>query len=119
MEMRGFLPEFRQLARYLLVGAATNVLALAIYYVATLLAGIEPKRALTIATAVAFVSAYATNRAWTFGSDAGVRRSLLRYAAGYAASYVLQLPPSAVLGLPGHRPGAAGPPGVTSLAVVA
>ena len=35
--------------------------------------------------------AYAANRAWTFRSDVGTARSLLRYGAGYAASFVLQV----------------------------
>ena len=82
------LPEARRFARYLIVGAAANLFGLAIYYLATLAIGVEPKRALTLASAIAFVPAYAANRAWTFRSNAGTARSLLRYGAGYAASFV-------------------------------
>jgi putative flippase GtrA len=85
------LPEARRFARYLIVGAAANLFGLAIYYLATLAIGVEPKRALTLASAIAFVPAYAANRAWTFRSDAGTARSLPRYGAGYAASFVLQV----------------------------
>jgi GtrA-like protein len=85
------LPEAGRFGRYLIVGAAANLFGLAIYYLATLAIGVEPKRALTLASAIAFVPAYAANRAWTFRSNAGTARSLLRYGAGYAASFLLQV----------------------------
>ena len=85
------LPEAGRFGRYLIVGAAANLFGLAIYYLATLAIGVEPKRALTLASAIAFVPAYAANRAWTFRSNAGTARSLLRYRAGYAASFLLQV----------------------------
>ncbi|HEX8166308.1 MAG TPA: GtrA family protein [Beijerinckiaceae bacterium] len=84
------LPEAGKFARYLVVGAAANLFALSIYYGATLGAGVEPKRALTLATVIAFFPAYAANRAWTFRARAGPARSLLRYGAGYVASFALQ-----------------------------
>ena len=85
------LPEAGRFGRYLIVGAAANLFGLAIYYLATLAIGVEPKRALTLASTIAFVPAYAANRAWTFRSNAGTARSLLRYRAGYAASFLLQV----------------------------
>ena len=86
-----FHPEARQFARYLVVGAGANLFALAIYYVSTLAIGLEPKLAMTLAITIAFVPAYAANRAWTFRSDAGMARSVLRYGAGYGASFALQV----------------------------
>ena len=83
------LPEAEKFARYLAVGLGANLFALSIYYGATFGAGVEPKRALALATVVAFVPAYAANRAWTFRARGGAA-PLLRYAAGYGASFVLQ-----------------------------
>lgn len=79
-----------QLGRYSVVGVGANLLCLAVYYGLTLLLGLGPKLALTIASAVGFIVAFAANRGWTFEAAGPAGASFLRYAAGYLGSFALQ-----------------------------
>ena len=88
--------ELARLARYVMVGIATNCFALGVYYALTFGLAIEPKAALTLAAVAAFGPAYAANRSWTFRATSRHAASLWRYAAGYLASFVFQ---AAFLGL--------------------
>lgn len=83
-------PLGRQLSRYSVVGIAANLLCLAVYYGLTLLLGLGPKLALTIASAIGFIVAFAANRHWTFKAAGPAGASLPRYAAGYLGSFALQ-----------------------------
>ena len=82
--------ELARLARYVMVGIATNCFALGVYYALTFGLAIEPKAALTLAALAAFGPAYAANRSWTFRATSRHAVSLWRYAAGYLASFVFQ-----------------------------
>ena len=82
--------ELARLARYVMVGIATNCFALGVYYALTFGLAIEPKAALTLAALAAFGPAYAANRSWTFRATSRHAASLWRYAAGYLASFVFQ-----------------------------
>lgn len=82
--------ELARLARYVMVGIATNCFALGVYYALTFGLAIEPKAALTLAALAAFGPAYAANRSWTFRARTRHAVSLWRYAAGYLASFVFQ-----------------------------
>ncbi len=82
--------ELARLARYVMVGIATNCFALGVYYALTFGLAIEPKAALTLAALAAFGPAYAANRSWTFRATTRHAVSLWRYAAGYLASFVFQ-----------------------------
>ena len=76
--------------RYLVVGGATNILALAIYYAASLGVKLSPETALTIASGLCFLVSYAGNYLWSFRFKGAHARSLVRYALGYFASFLLQ-----------------------------
>jgi putative flippase GtrA len=76
--------------RYLVVGGAANILALAIYYTASLGAKLSPKTSLTTASGLCFLVSYLGNYLWSFRFKGARTRSLVRYALGYFASFVLQ-----------------------------
>ena len=82
--------ELARLARYVMVGIATNCFALGVYYALTFGLAIEPKAALTLSSMAAFGPAYAASRSWTFRTRTRHAVSLWRYAAGYLASFVFQ-----------------------------
>jgi putative flippase GtrA len=82
--------ELARVARYVMVGIATNCFALGVYYALTFGLAIEPKAALTLSATAAFGPAYAANRSWTFRARTRHAVSLWRYAAGYLASFVFQ-----------------------------
>lgn len=82
--------ELARLARYVMVGIATNCFALGVYYALTFGLAIEPKTALTLSAMAGFGPAYAANRSWTFRATTRHAVSLWRYAAGYLASFVFQ-----------------------------
>jgi putative flippase GtrA len=79
--------ELARLARYVMVGIATNCFALGVYYALTFGLVIEPKAALTLSSMAAFGPAYAASRSRTRTRHAV---SLWRYAAGYLASFAFQ-----------------------------
>src|SRR3954447_8100919 len=80
-----------QLARYLIAGAAANLLVLALYYTSTLWGGLEPKLALTLASSFGFVFSYLANRGWAFRYTGGHIASAARFGMGYLCSFSIQL----------------------------
>ncbi|WP_373867437.1 GtrA family protein [Microvirga aerophila] len=79
-----------QFLRYLAVGLGTNLFVLAIYYGASLGAGLPPKTSLAVASAIGFVVSFAANRFWAFRFTGDGPRAFLRYAASYVGSFGLQ-----------------------------
>lgn len=76
--------------RFAVVGLASNAV-LYLAYLGLTAAGVGPKVAMTLPYAVGVLQTFALNRRWTFGHEGDRRAALLRYAAVYAAGYLLNL----------------------------
>jgi putative flippase GtrA len=75
--------------KYSFVGLGANLIVLGLYFVATFRAGLQPKFAFVVASGVGFLIGYWANRSWTFQASRD-GRMFLRYAVGYAGSFLLQ-----------------------------
>ncbi len=80
-------PEIRRLARYGIVGVASNGVLYLIYLLLTA-NGVGPKTAMTLLYVVGILQSFFFNRAWTFGHRGNVPASLVKYASCYAFGYV-------------------------------
>ena len=80
----------REGVRYLVAGAATNVVVLAIYFGLSLGAGLRPVVALPAASLVGVAVGYVVHSLYTFRSGNLERPALVKYAATYAWSALFQ-----------------------------
>lgn len=80
----------RQLIRFGLVGATSNVTAYLIYLLITYL-GLEPKIAMTILFVIGAAIGFYGNRKWTFAHQGDSTRAARRFLTAYATAYLLNL----------------------------
>ena len=74
--------------RYCIVGLASNAFGYLLYLAISYL-GIGPKLAMTLLYGVAVIHTFIFNKKWTFRHEGAATPTLLRYAAVYAAGYVI------------------------------
>jgi putative flippase GtrA len=79
-----------ELARFGVVGVASNLVLYLLYLAATAL-GIGHKTAMTALYCLGVLQSFAFSRAWTFRHRGHAGGSLARYSAVYGAGYLLNL----------------------------
>jgi putative flippase GtrA len=80
----------RQLLRYAIVGAASNLLCYVIYLGLTRL-GLGPKLAMTLLYAVGLLQTFVFNKKWTFEHGGSHSKVFFRYCAAYGLGYVINI----------------------------
>jgi len=80
----------KQLARYVVVGIATNIAGYLVYLLVTWL-GIGPKIAMTCLYAAGATVSFVGNRRWTFSHHGSIGRNAMRFALAHALGYLLNL----------------------------
>lgn len=78
-----------QFIRYVIVGIASNATIYIVYLVLTRL-GMGPKLAMSLLYCVGVLQTFVFNKKWSFRFDGAAKPALVRYAAVYAAGYVIQ-----------------------------
>lgn len=79
-----------QLARYAIVGLASNVIGYLIYIALTRL-GLGPKLAMTLLYGIGVLQTFVFNKGWSFRFAGAATPALVRYATAYALGYVINL----------------------------
>lgn len=77
-----------QLARFIIVGLASNAILYLLYIAATAL-GVGHKTAMSVLYLVGVAQTFLANRTWSFGYRDEYKGALARYLAAYLLSYVL------------------------------
>lgn len=77
-----------QLARFIIVGLASNAVLYLLYIAATAL-GVGHKTAMSVLYLVGVLQTFLANRAWSFSYRNEYKGALARYLAAYFLSYVL------------------------------
>lgn len=90
--------------RYALVGICSNAIGYAVYLIATLLGGLNPKSAMTFVYCSVVLIGFLGNRAWTFQYSGKTSTTLVRYIAahliGYSINFMLLHIFTQILGYP-------------------
>lgn len=79
-----------QLARYALVGLASNAFGYLLYLLLTGL-GLGPKLAMTLLYGVGVLQTFVFNRRWTFGHKGAFGAVFIRYCLAYGLGYIINL----------------------------
>ncbi len=79
-----------QLARYAVVGLASNGVGYLLYLLLTY-AGMGHKSAMSLLYAIGVAQTFFFNRSWSFGHQGNVHGALVRYVIAYALGYLLNL----------------------------
>ena len=80
----------KQLARYAVVGIATNATGYLAYLLITWL-GVGPKVTMTCLYLVAATASFLGNRRWTFSHRGHIGRNAIRFAVAHLLGYLLNL----------------------------
>ncbi len=78
-----------QFIRYVVVGLASNAVIYLVYLLLTRL-GMGPKLAMSLLYGVGVLQTFVFNKKWSFQFGGAATPALIRYAALYAAGYVIQ-----------------------------
>lgn len=80
----------KQVARYIIVGVASNAVAYLLYFALTRL-GVGYKTAMSCIYVIGAAINFYLNRKWTFSASQSVRAGLVRYLLALALGYILNL----------------------------
>lgn len=78
-----------QFIRYVVVGLTSNAVIYVVYIALTQL-GMGPKLAMSLLYGVGVIQTFVFNKKWSFRFEGAATPALLRYAAVYAAGYIIQ-----------------------------
>jgi putative flippase GtrA len=88
--MRALTDVQRQLLRFAVVGAASNLVCYLIYLGLTRL-GLGPKLAMSLLYAVGVMQTFVFNKKWTFEHGGAHSAVFVRYCIAYGAGYVINI----------------------------
>jgi putative flippase GtrA len=80
----------KHLARYGIVGVASNLVGYVVYLLVTWL-GVEPKIAMSFLYLLGAIASFFGNRQWTFAHTGHVSVAAVRFAIAHAGGYLLNL----------------------------
>ncbi|NOU00663.1 MAG: GtrA family protein [Gallionella sp.] len=78
----------RQLIRYSLVGAATNLSMYGLYLLITYL-GVEPKKTMTLLYVIGASIGFIGHRKWSFDHTGNATKAIARYTIAHLSGYLL------------------------------
>lgn len=80
-----------QFVRYCIVGALNTMVCLGVIFVCKSLVGVNPYLSNILGYAAGLINSFLWNKQWVFRTHGGYSREALRFLAGFALCYVLQL----------------------------
>lgn len=83
--------KMMQFVRYCIVGALNTMVCLGVIFVCKSLVGVNPYLSNILGYAAGLINSFLWNKQWVFRTHGGYSREALRFLAGFALCYVLQL----------------------------
>lgn len=80
-----------QFVRYCIVGALNTMVCLGVIFVCKSLVGVNPYLSNILGYAAGLINSFLWNKQWVFRTHGGYSREALRFLAGFALCYVMQL----------------------------
>lgn len=80
-----------QFVKYCIVGALNTMVCLGVIFVCKSLVGVNPYLSNILGYAAGLINSFLWNKQWVFRTHGGYSREALRFLAGFALCYVLQL----------------------------
>lgn len=83
--------KMMQFVRYCIVGALNTMVCLGVIFVCKSLVGVNPYLSNILGYAAGLINSFLWNKQWVFRTHGGYSREALRFLAGFALCYVMQL----------------------------
>lgn len=80
-----------QFVKYCIVGALNTMVCLGVIFVCKSLVGVNPYLSNILGYAAGLINSFLWNKQWVFRTHGGYSREVLRFLAGFALCYVMQL----------------------------
>lgn len=80
-----------QFVKYCIVGALNTMVCLGVIFVCKSLVGVNPYLSNILGYAAGLINSFLWNKQWVFRTHGGYSREALRFLAGFALCYVMQL----------------------------